>query len=201
MSVAELYVLSFPTGQVYLGVTSRGLARRVGEHVGHARRGKNWPLHRALRAFPTGFTARTLAVGEMSYILELEAKAITKWRSMEPEFGFNLASGGQTAPTTHPDVAAQVSRAMKGNLNALGTVPSAETRARLSLSKTGNKNALGNQNARGNVLSAETRAKIGVSSRGNRHLLGYRHTEESKVKMRAAALGNKNASKKPAADD
>ncbi len=60
---------------------------------------------------------------------------------------------------------------------------------------------LGNINLLGHMHSAETKARIGAAGLGNKHAvgnksrLGQKNSEESKAKMRIALLGNQNARK------
>jgi group I intron endonuclease len=67
--------------------------------------------------------------------------------------------------------------------SSLGTKRSAETRARISASKMGNKNASGH------VKSAETREKCGAANKGNTHRVGAVASPETREKIRQAAKG------------
>ena len=83
-----LYKLDFPNGKSYIGVTTTMLCERINKHktasslVGHGIR-----CHGILKD-------RILVVGERQYILSLEKKAISKYKTLAPN-GYNLSQGGE----------------------------------------------------------------------------------------------------------
>lgn len=144
MTRAELYRLTFPSGKIYVGMTTRGTGARFDRHVYEASRGRRSPLADAIRKHgAASVSIETLAVGDREYILGCEIRAISVLGADDPARGYNILPGGQMAPTILPEVAARVSASMMGNQNCVGFKHSAETRAKLSASKMDNKGPLG----------------------------------------------------------
>lgn len=57
-------------------------------------------------------------------------------------------------------------------------------------SEESKKKMLGNKNSVGRVCSEETRKKMSIAQKARKHFSGYRHTEETKQKMREHYKGN-----------
>lgn len=108
-----LYVISFPNGKRYYGITSEAKpkARFVG-HLKLARNGGRGPLSCALRKFGGG-SFRTLVVGGKEYIKELEVLAIAKFRTTNRQFGYNVAIGGDISPMETKAARRRLSKYMK----------------------------------------------------------------------------------------
>lgn len=153
--IAQLYCLTFPNGKRYIGLTTQSLETRWRGHLGAAKYGKPAPLPTALRKYdPSSVTRLTLAIGSLSYIQELEIRAIQHFQTRDRASGYNISLGGDTAPTQAPEVALKVSRAMRGNKNDVGCSPSVETRAKISQANKGN------PGPRGRKQTPEHRTKI-----------------------------------------
>ena len=88
---------------------------------------------------------------------ELEKELISKYKTTDDNYGYNLDSGGSR--TTHSE----------------------ETRRKMS------------QSALGRKVSEETREKLRIASTGNKNSVGKKQTEEAKQKNREAHLGKTHA--------
>lgn len=71
-------------------------------------------FHMALRKYGEGMAFEPMVVGERDYILEMEAKAIVAFNTLDREFGYNVANGGDASPSLTPAVAAKISAALTG---------------------------------------------------------------------------------------
>lgn len=178
----ELYILTFQSGKSYIGV-AKDAATRYSQHLADARRGSEFPVHRAWRKHGAP-KIRILLKGSANYVLALECKAIAAFGTLRP-VGYNAAPGGRISPTTLPSVARKVSLSLKGRprpqwvrdkigrgnrgkkrtlemravLSAAHLRP--ETRALLSRLNSGAGNPMF-----GKPQSAETRAKQSAASKG-----------------------------------
>ena len=152
MYKAYLYVLDFPNGKSYVGI-SKHAHRRFGQHKTGAATNKAGVLYDAIRKYGWDNVRRTvLVVGPREYIESIEIEAIAIWNCRLP-YGYNTALGGRSCAMLLPEVAAKLR----------GRVVSDETRAKLSAAnKTRDpaiRAAVGLKN-KGRVKSDETRAKI-----------------------------------------
>ena len=140
-----LYVIEFPNGKRYFGITSRDLHSRWLDHMADSRRGTNRPVCRALKRYPNA-KIRPLVVGGREYIHALEQSVVAAYRTTDRKFGYNFGIGGEANPmlgNRHtPQAVAKISAAGKAR------VRSAESRARTSAA------------LKGHAISAETREKI-----------------------------------------
>lgn len=190
-STLLLYLLTFPNGKRYIGITSKTLRRRMIVHFSHARTGRKGALQNAIRKYGAGTVTATVLVmcEDWSYLCALEQRAIAALNTLSPH-GYNQTLGGE---------------------GLLGVRLSEDARRRQAASITGKK--LGNQFARGyrhtlearekiseagrkRVLSQAGRAKISASKVGNKFSLGRRYTQEQKDQIAAsvrAALAKKRA--------
>ena len=188
---AELYSLEFPNGKRYIGMSTHGTQRRWKGHCAAARGGLNRPVNEAIRKYGAeNVVVRTLVVGTLDYIKELEIKAIAAFQTTDRAHGYNLGLGGETAPTSNPEVAAKVRESMRGNQNCVGFKHTAEIRAKISASR------MGNRGPRGYVQSDEHKAKRAekhrlwlLSPEGQAHLknrVGRPCSAEKKAKISAS---------------
>lgn len=100
--------------------------------------------------------------------------------------GNNGGEGGQTGKTFSPESRVKISVALTGNVNAKGVKASEETRAKLRLSKLGEKNP-----SFGKTHSKEHCAKIGAAVTGEKNgFFGKKHSAEALAKNSAAHSGN-----------
>ena len=177
----QLYVLEFPNGKRYFGVTSRGLKVRLNGHCYSASQGRpKLPVHLAIRKYGRdSVIARTLVIGERDYILDLEVKEIKAFNTTDRCFGYNISIGGDTVMTgrRHSEESRE-----KNRIAHTGKTLSPEAREKLRLFNTGRK------------LSPEACAKIGDRHRGKKitvdqreHLrlvnIGKKWTEAQRIKL------------------
>jgi len=83
---------------------------------------------------------------------------------------------------------ANMSTALKGNMNAVGCTRSPETRAKLSAAKKGGENP---------AKRPDVRRKMSESAKGNHSHLGHRHTPEMRARISAGCKGKTDAERHP----
>lgn len=137
----------------YIGVTSREIHNRLSQHALAARNGKELPVYRWWRKHDDVTYVILHSVSTIDEMFDLERREIASRTNL-----LNCTTGGE------------------GLIN-----PSAETRAKMSKTRTGRK------------LSAQHRANLSLGKIGNKNTLGYKHREESKAKMSAARKGKKQS--------
>lgn len=149
--MGHLYVLAFPNGKAYVGITRVAAKRRLIGHMAVANCGSPFAVHRAIRKYgePRLITVLSGDIEEMKeYEKSLIAEFGTKGRG-----GYNMTDGGD---------------------GSNGCVRTAETRRRLSAALTGrslssaHRTAIGKGN-RGNVRgprSEETKDKLRKALKG-----------------------------------
>lgn len=162
----ELYVLLFPNGKRYFGL-SKNAASRWTSHRNAAKRGKSRaPVSLAVSKYgASNVQFRLLAVGTTEYISKLEIAAIAHFESLVGQNGYNVSTGGDTSPMLIPSVRARVSRAIKNKI-AFDPVYRAITFARL---------------AKMNGPEARAKSRATAKARGPQT-----PSEETLVKLRAA---------------
>lgn len=147
----RLYVIDFPHGKKYFGITSRSLEERWRDHHKVARRKHSRRICVALRKYPKA-TIRTLVIGSRDYIHALEIAVIEKFNTRDRRFGYNRGFGGDFNPmlgNRHSQSAlAKISQAGKTRTRT------AESRAKTSAS------------LKGHAVSFETRAKLSAALKG-----------------------------------
>lgn len=177
MSTTFIYALCDPdTGAIrYVGKSSNP-AHRLGQHLSDSDkcRKANW--------------IRSLQRAEQKPVLEiLDEVSCVEWQSWEAAYIqfyreqgcdlVNTTSGGDGVEMTE-ETRAKIGAKAKGHTRGLGRHPSEETRAKLSLAKTGKRH------------SAETRAKLSLLHKGKRPgNFGKKATPEARAKQSAAQLG------------
>lgn len=146
----QLYVIEFPNGKRYFGITARSAAERWRDHHKAARRLEGRPVCKALRKYPAA-TFRTLVFGHKAYIENLEARAIEAFDTTDRRHGYNFGKGGDFNPMdgkTHTEEArAKISAAGRGRIR------SEESKAKTSAT------------LKGRPISAERRAKISAATK------------------------------------
>ena len=108
-----LYKLVFASGKAYIGQTTRNMNTRIAQHKRSVKSGGQFPVHCAWRKY--GEPAITV-VAEFDTQEELHAAekaAIIALGTLAPQ-GYNVAYGGETAPSKNPDVAAKISAKATG---------------------------------------------------------------------------------------
>lgn len=159
-----LYKLDFTSGKSYIGVTCRNASIRFKEHMDSVEGDSGCLVHQAWRKYGPPTKVKVLAEVEDYMLMETEQKAIATFGTMIPR-GYNMTPGGETSPTSIPEIAQKVSVAMKGHS------VSQATRQKLS-------DAL-----KGRPLDPDRYKKFVM------YWVGKKHTSETKRKMSAAQKG------------
>lgn len=179
-----LYVLKFPNGKEYVGI-SNNVERRWKKHCSKARSAPKFPVHLAIRKFGSEkVIVEILAVGCMRDVAQKEIETIANRATLCPN-GYNLALGGNLSPMRSKVIAAKVSASKRGVFtpamrtaaeNQRGCKRSEEVCKKLSISHKGQKpsrKALANlrklaRARRGVPLSFEVRQKISAKQKGRK---------------------------------
>jgi hypothetical protein len=108
-----LYRLTFSSGKVYIGQTSRPFKVRMNAHRTAANRGSMLPVHCAWRAHgePTAEVICTL--NTQDELNAAEVATIKALNTLSPH-GYNISLGGDMAPSKNPEVAAKIAAKAKG---------------------------------------------------------------------------------------
>ncbi len=110
-----LYKLTFASGKVYIGQTTRTMRYRMQAHKTQVRLGSQLPVHCAWRKYGEPVIE---TIGEFETHGELHAAemtAIKEYGSQVPN-GYNVTIGGDTAPSKCPEVAAKISAKAMGKV-------------------------------------------------------------------------------------
>lgn len=164
-----LYLLLFPGGKGYIGITSRGLRRRVNIHLRHAHL-RDHPISRAIREQGQSFTSEILETGSMEDLAELEILYIGICGTQEPG-GYNSSPGG--------------------DLGMLGLHHTPETRRRIGRAATGRPG-----HWKGKRIPNWVRSKISATSKG-RVNVGRIFTQEHRDRISLALTGRVNGPRSP----
>lgn len=178
-------VTNIASGKQYVGATKLSLSHRWSLHCSAAKRKPKGLLHEDIRVQgPEMFSIRELSTAlNKNELDDLERFWVRELRTRSP-LGYNLTGGGMAGFEVGPEISAKLSAA------GMGRTPTAETRAKLTAAKTGNKNWLGRKH------TAETRAKMSRAAEGNQNTLGFKHSTETRARM-SEAKRKTNAAKSP----
>jgi group I intron endonuclease len=176
-----LYLISFPNGKQYIGITIQALERRFYHHCYQAENGGKTLVGKALKKYGREKVECRVLVeaDDLAYLQEIERRAIKAYGTKCPS-GYNLTDGGEgtLGRPTSPETRQKMRDAQKNKspetiekLRAAASNPSPETRARMSASR------------RGKSPSPETRAKTSMTLKGR----GF--SPESNAKRAAAQIG------------
>lgn len=169
-----LYMLHFPSGKKYIGITNK-LKKRFQGHVAATRAGSTLPVHQAFSLY--GERSVTMEVIGESYtrdkIAWMEIDAIALHRTLAP-YGYNISVGGDRGGMDSPEVRARVSASLKGKYSekqkASRTCPLFKERLSLSLEAfwaiPGNKDAA-SKKQKGRKFTTEHCAAISASKSGD----------------------------------
>jgi hypothetical protein len=188
--VYALVLESSPEDYRYIGRTIETLHRRLSKHISETNVGNQTYVYRWIR--------KSIAQGETIKIVILEDNLTYKQSGIREielirhykNIGYkltNLTEGGDggrlgQSGWKHTE---EAKAKMRGNKHKLGKKDSLETREKKRLSSLGNKSNTGrkaSEEARANMRAAQQRRN------GN----GWKHTEETKEKLRLANTGRKH---------
>jgi group I intron endonuclease len=178
-----VYCLTFPNGKRYVGVvtSARGSIARRWATYKRGQCAQQPRLYRALLKHGVTNVAFSVLVsgGAPDDLLAAEAKFISEFRTCDPQFGYNVSSGGASGRTGVP-----ASPETKARLRALflGRSPSPESREKNRLAHLGR------------TPSEESKAKRAVTVAAKKAAgwippSGWHHTPEAKAKISAAGTG------------
>lgn len=193
-----LYMLEFAGGKRYIGITERTIDKRIAQHRRVARAGSNLAVHSAWRVHGEP-KVRVLTMASAPYLYEIERSAIASYGVLAPS-GYNVCTGGETAPSKSPVVAAKIAASLRGKtipdavrskirLGNLGKKMSTEAVAKTQAARKANPGFRARISATlmGHAVSNETRRKIGLKS------IGRVPSAETRLKLSAANLGKKRS--------
>ena len=155
--IGRLYMITFPNGKRYIGVTHRSVRTRIYEHTYGAEKNPNSSfLRRAIHKHGIA-EWHVLVVGKMSYLKSCEVRAIAVFKTRRP-FGYNVSLGGDIP---------YISEETRVKMSVAARLRSKEPAWRENLSRK----------LTGRVFDQEWRDKIAATLRGRKH------TEATKLKM------------------
>ena len=108
-----LYKLVFASGKAYIGQTIRAMNVRIAQHRQSARNGSLLPVHCAWRKHGEPVVSVVAEFETQAELHAAEKASIIAVGTLAPD-GYNVSYGGDTAPSTNPDVAAKISQKAKG---------------------------------------------------------------------------------------
>ena len=206
-----LYMLTFPNGKSYIGITRRTAEARFCEHVAFASSGRRkFAVHSAIQKFGAeSVTVKSLASANWQYLKELEVRAIAAFGTLAPS-GYNLTQGGEGVVGFTDETRAKMGAANKGRKPSAETLAklsaasagrshSPEARAKISSARTGMKFSEEHRRrlsearqavvASGrDILTPEGRARISAASASK---VGVPRSAETRAKLSAAGVGKK----------
>lgn len=114
-----LYMLTFPNGKKYVGVTTKTAEERFARHSINADMNKiQYALYKAWRKHGPP-ALEVLAIVEDKILLDVEIRAIATYKTILPH-GYNSTYGGQGGVT--PEGAKKISKALLGHKKSPATI-------------------------------------------------------------------------------
>lgn len=191
MDCYNLYKLSFPNGKIYIGQTNN-FTLRMQQHKSAAFKGYCRLVDKAIRKYGwENISKEIILTCDKDSIDAFEREYIKLLNTTNHYFGYNLDSGGNKNKVHSEETKRKIS------LSHIGMRPSAETLAKVSITRRGVKRK---------PHSEETKLKMSLASKGRPKSLQHRqtlslvrtglkrkpHSEEVKEKIR---ISNIEASK------
>lgn len=154
-----VYKHTSPSGKIYIGITSTSVKKRWANGNGY----KTQPLmKKAIEKYGwDNFTHEIIATNidrETAY--EMEKYFISKFKSNEKEFGYNISAGGEKTALGLKRTQEQIQKMRE---RALGHHHTEETRKKISLANSGKNNFM-----YGKKHSNETKLKISKANKGSK---------------------------------
>ena len=178
----KLYIHKFPNGKVYVGITSQDVDERWRHGEGY----KNQLVYRAILKYGwDAISHQVLLSGMTKEEAELkEMEFISAFKSNNPEYGYNVANGGNCYGTHSEETKRKIAEANTGR------ICTEETRKKISLGNSGKKIPKEqrdkiSQSLKGRVFTQEHRERIGAAKKG------FTFSEESKKKISESRKGQK----------
>jgi group I intron endonuclease len=189
-------------GKGYVGQTCVTIKKRYASHRSESQRGSECYLHRAMREYGIeNFAVLEVASCEDADLLnDLEKHYIQFFGTFAPTgHGYNITEGGDSAPrmVRSKEHCLAISAAKKGCKS------SPETRAKLSLARTGKPRKPHSEESKAKISSAKLGKKLprefGIRMserlRGNSNRLGKPHSEEVKARISLTMKARRAAQK------
>lgn len=108
-----LYKLVFASGKAYIGQTARNMSIRIAQHRRSVKSGSQLAVHCAWRKHGEPEISVIAEFETQDQLHAAEKAAIIAVGTLAPQ-GYNVAYGGETAPSKNPEVAAKISAKAKG---------------------------------------------------------------------------------------
>lgn len=178
----KLYIHKFPNGKVYVGITSQDVDERWRHGEGY----KNQLVYRAILKYGWDAISHQVLLSGMTKeeAEEMEMEFISAFKSNDPEYGYNVANGGNCYGTHSEATKRKIAEANTGR------ICSEETRKKISIGNSGKtiskeQREKISQSLKGRVFTQEHRDRIGAAKKG------FTFSEESKKKVSESRKGQK----------
>lgn len=178
-----VYKHTSPNGKVYIGITGRNPIRRWG---GGSNYSKNEHFYRAILKYGWNNIKHEILYSDLSKeeAEQKETELIAHYKSNNPEFGYNITSGGGCFGKHSDETKRKISNALKGKTpwnKGISTIPwnkgvpaTEEQRKRLRELRKGQPSPM-----KGKHLSEETKKLLSVAHKGKK--TGADHPRAKKI--------------------
>jgi len=126
-----IYKLTFQCGKAYIGQTVRKLKTRLAQHRQSVRLGSMLAVHCAWRVYGEPDVLVLQECGSQSCLNNAERQLIVEHKPMAPN-GYNVSTGGDTAPSKTASVAAKISQKAKGRKHSPEVLATISERSKAS---------------------------------------------------------------------
>jgi hypothetical protein len=111
--MALLYKLTFASGKSYIGQTVRSMRTRLAQHRRSVRANSAFAVHLAWAKYGEPEVCLIGSYDDVDALNQAERDAINSYDTLSPS-GYNIAYGGETAPSKSPEVARKIANKAKG---------------------------------------------------------------------------------------
>ena len=170
-----VYIYTFPNGKKYIGQTTLSISQRANRGEGY----KKCPrVYNAIKKYGwDSISIETIECESEEQMDQLEVELISKYKTTNKEYGYNLDSGGHARHHLAEETKEKIRQAH------LGTKVSEETRKKMSEYHKAHPINYGE----GKHLSEEHKKNIGLGVKGEKNgMFGKKHSEDAKQKIRKA---------------
>ena len=95
-----IYMINFPNGKSYIGLTGVGIKKRMQEHLKKARNGSNYAIHRAIRKYKNCYELFVLKEGLSQEKAKDKEMVFISLYETHGNKGYNLTQGGEGVKIT-----------------------------------------------------------------------------------------------------
>jgi hypothetical protein len=201
-----LYKLVFASGKAYIGQTARNMNTRIAQHNRSVKSGSQLAVHCAWRKHGAPVISVVAEFETQSELHAAEKAAIIAIGTLAPQ-GYNVAYGGESAPSKNPEVAAKISAKTTGRKYAdvSSWVEASTERWKnkeyqkkvsdgLKATWTDEKRAKRSEFIK-DVWEKRKEAGYSMSEETKQKLASYERTPESRVKMSESAKARKRTAR------